>query len=257
MYRRALRRIAVVLGLAAGGCSSLSGREGPQAQVWDTAAEAQVIEALEAAHAAAETLQGYTCRFYRHERVGGYLGARQQMEVKFRRRPFSLYLRWVGPARAGAEFLYVAGRYEDKAFARPGGPVGWFVRTARLRLDDPLIVEGSRHPVTRFGVESATKMLLESVRRAQGVSGFRARRLGSGEVHGEPARGFEMVLPDGHEFYARRVRVWFDPATQLLKGFEAYGDADELLEDYAFTRLRPNVRFTDADFNPDNPAYGF
>jgi len=242
--------------LATAGCRWWRAPE-PQPLVWEAAAEETVVRALEDARAAGEAIDDCACRFYRHERVGDFLGTKQRMDVKFRPRPFSLYMRWVDPAKVGAEFLYVAGEYDDKAFVRQGGAFGWLLPTMRLGLADPLIVKHSRHAVTDFGLAAVAGTVLESARRAREAGALRARALPAGDVHGEPARGFELLLPDRPDFYARRVTVWFDSETGLLKRVVAHNAAGDLLEDYAFTQVRVNVGLTDADFDPHNPAYRF
>jgi hypothetical protein len=125
----------------------------------------------------------------------------------------------------------------------------------RLPLDAPLFTQQSRHPLTDLDLGTAPRTLLRDARRAQPAGGFQARRLGPGNVRGQPAEGFEIALPNTPEYYARRCRIWFDPATGLLIRIEAFDATDQLLEDYAFTQVQGNVGLTERDFEP--ATYGF
>jgi outer membrane lipoprotein-sorting protein len=58
-------------------------------------------------------------------------------------------------------------------------------------------------------------------------------------------------------YYARRIESWFDRETGLPLVQSMWDDEGELYERYEHYGMRVNVPFTDADFDPDNPAYGF
>lgn len=227
----------------------------PEPLVWSTEAEEAAEDVLRTAIRNARPFKDYTCTFYRHERVGDRLGTHQRMEVKFRPDPFSLYMRWTDPAKAGAEVLYCQGRFDDVVFARQGGPLGWLLPPLRLTLDHPLLAANSRHPITDFGVLKVAERLLKDVERARAAGEFKACLLGDGDVYGEPAQGFEILLPDAEGYYARRLRLWFHHHLGTLSRIVAFDRDGQLLEDYAFTNLRPNAGLTDLDFDPANPKY--
>jgi hypothetical protein len=253
--RRLGRRAVILMGVAAlGGCASRPARLAPM--VSEPTARPEVIVALERAAAAAKALPELTCRFHRFERYNGRYGTRQEMEVKFRRRPYSLYLRWVDPGKRGSEMLFVAGRDEDRIIGHLGGPLGWLFPTMRLRLDDPFIISASRHSIYEFDPEVLATRLLADVRRADLAGHLEAARLGTGDVHGDPAVGFQIAFSDAADYYAPRLRLWFNAETGLVSASTAYDADGRLLEDYAFVQVRA-ARFTDLDFDPANPAYDF
>jgi len=254
-----MHRRIVWIGLAlaapafAGGCLTAVAPE-PEPGVWSRAAEGAAIRALERTAEAARGVEEYACRFHRYERKGGKMGTRQIADVKFRREPYSLYMRWVDPGKFGAEVLYVAGKYDDTVFARQGG-VLFLLPPMRLKPDDELLEQHSRHKITDFN--SAGTTLLENARRARAAGSFKARALGPSDVTGEPVDGYEVLLPGGDDYYARRACIWLHRDTGFVARVLAYGDDDELLEDYAFVQYNLDPGFTDADFDPANPAYRF
>ena len=62
----------------------------------------------------------YTAQFVKKELVNGELLDEQEMEMKVRHAPFSVYLKWV-TGEAGREVLYVEGQNDGRMKAHPGG----------------------------------------------------------------------------------------------------------------------------------------
>jgi hypothetical protein len=251
----------LVLAAAVVGCRSAPSPEpveaGPPAS-WSPLARAEVETALREALEAAEGLHDYRCHFHRLDRVGGVLGTPQEMVVKFRREPFSLYMRWIDPAKENAEVLYMVGANDGKLVAHLGGPLWWMMPTLHLAPDDPMVTSRSRHPVVNFGMAPPIRKLLADIARGDRTdTGVRVRRLGPGTAYGEAVVGWEIDLPDEPTFYAPSVKVWLSPVSHLLVRLQAFEADGALLEDYAFTQLKPNVGLTDWDFNPANPEYHF
>ena len=72
----------------------------------------------------------YTAQFVKQELVRGDLLDEQEMEIKVRHQPFSIYLKWV-TGEAGREVLYVDGQNNGRMTAHGGG---WKSRAASRRL---------------------------------------------------------------------------------------------------------------------------
>ena len=64
-------------------------------------------------------------------------------------------------------------------------------------------------------------------------------------------------------FQFHRLRLFVDEQLKLPVRYEQYdwpqqpGGPPELVEEYNFMNLQINNGFTDADFDPRNPRYGF
>jgi outer membrane lipoprotein-sorting protein len=69
-----------------------------------------------------------------------------------------------------------------------------------------------------------------------------------------PEAGDAVIVPD---FYAGRVVLWIDEELHLPVQIDLYDHRGALYEHYEHRELRVNVGLTDADFDPNNPAYRF
>src|SRR5690349_242187 len=64
-------------------------------------------------------VKGYTCNFYKHERVGENLYDPEEIKVAFREQPFSVLFVWEKGARQAERTLYVEGENDGNMLARP------------------------------------------------------------------------------------------------------------------------------------------
>src|SRR5262245_8307800 len=73
----------------------------PPTQPAPAAAEASPLdEPLRLVGVAAQTydrIKDYSCTMIKQERVGGKLGAENVIQMKLRKQPFSVYMKWVAP----------------------------------------------------------------------------------------------------------------------------------------------------------------
>lgn len=56
--------------------------------------------------------------------------------------------------------------------------------------------------------------------------------------------------------YAKRIVIYIEKSLMLPAGLKAY-DETGLFEEYTYSNIRINPSFTQSDFDPQNPAYGF
>jgi hypothetical protein len=70
--------------------------------------------------------------------------------------------------------------------------------------------------------------------------------------HPEP--GDAVIVPD---YYAGRLVLWIDSELELPLQIDLYDHEGKLYEHYEHHDLEVNVGLTDADFDPENPAYRF
>ena len=66
--------------------------------------------------------------------------------------------------------------------------------------------------------------------------------------------GREYAVP---AYRASRTEYWFEVETGMLLKQIAWNAQNELYESYEHYEMRLNPQLTDADFDRDNPAYGF
>ena len=92
--------------------------------------------------------------------VDGTLGPREAVYLRVRHEPFSVYMRYLAPAKsAGQEVLYVAGQNGDKLKAHVVG-VKSIIGTRNFNPTGRLAMRGNRYPITEIGVLNLTERLI-------------------------------------------------------------------------------------------------
>ncbi|MBI4537852.1 MAG: DUF1571 domain-containing protein [candidate division NC10 bacterium] len=221
------------------------------------AGEAEMLRLLERAEQQYAHVRDYTAIMITRERINGSLEPKKAILLKFQR-PFKIYMKWMDGMSKGREGLYVAGSHDGKFLvSEPNGIRRLF--TAVLKPRDPRVLEVSRHPVTDVGIGRVLEIVGENTRRAAKNRVLTLIDRGMGEVAGRKVREIEGVLPNDPSagYYGLRVIVSFDQEHHLPIRVVVYDWEDRLVEDYAYSELRLNPGFSDADFDPANPAYGF
>jgi hypothetical protein len=212
------------------------------------------VYAMERAYAA---VQDYTATFYKQERVKGRLQDQETMQLKFRK-PFGVYLRWVGGDFDGREVLYVRGWNDDKIRAHQGS---FPDVTVNLRPDSSLAMRGNRHPITKVGFGEVIKLMVRDARLSavRPQDGVKYLDHGESTVHGAPQPLHRGHHPGLHysPYYAPRAKICFNVQTKMPTEISIWDSENELIEQYSYADVRLNVGLGDADFDPENPDYNF
>lgn len=191
-----------------------------------------------------DRLQDSTCIFLKTERVGGRVLPTQTIELKVRRHPFSVYMRWLGPPYKGRQAVYQEGRFDGKVVAYLGDLFG-FDSVFSFEPTAPEVMAGNRHPITEAGIGHIADRLCEQFRLARAQGTLRARYLGTERYLERPTYKIMRILEDGG------YRYW-NIDTELLLPIRVitYDARHRLQETYSFKDLRLNVGLTDDDFDP-------
>jgi hypothetical protein len=199
----------------------------------------------------------YTAILLRREMIEEVLRPQETILLKFQR-PFKVYMKWLEGPGKGREGLYVAGAHKDRFLVHEGRGFRGLV-TAALDPSHPRVLEESRHPITNVGIGRLLEIIGENARRAARESVLRLVDWGPGTVAGRQVHQVEGILPrdPGAGYYCYRVLVSFDQENDLPIRVVVYDWSDQIVEEYEYTQLRQNPGFTDRDFDPDNPDYGF
>ncbi len=223
------------------------------------------LEAVEALHESAraryERIDSYIARLTRREVVKGKRRPEEVILFKFRKEPWSAYLKWLGQEGRGREGVYVKGRHQGKVHTRlawgdlPLVPAG---RRMALDPDGALMRAASAHPVTALGIGASIDKLgvvLAAQRRGDDSLG-RLSHVGparrpefdapaDGVRHSVP-RGLDPALPRGGS-----RTYFFHPHSglpTLVVGLDHVGGEAEY---YHYDRLQESVKLDDDDFDPD------
>jgi hypothetical protein len=211
-----------------------------------------------------EAVDGYTATFRKEERIRGRLEPEQTIRVKFRHRPFAVYMKFLKPSE-GKEVVYAEGRHDNKMIAHAAGLGRMLVPRLKVAPTDRLALAENRHPITEAGLLNLVNKLvgfreldlkdpeavtiLDRTVDDQGRAWLRSVHL---HPHYHPERPFA------------RVEVLYDPQTKLPLRITSYdwpapGQTGDLLvaERYSYEDLKLDAPLDDLDFDPANPAYAF
>lgn len=203
-----------------------------------------------------EAVRDYTTVFHKQQRVGGTLYDEERILLKFKK-PFMVYMKWIGDCHNGREALYVRGRHGNRLLVHPGGLINYFAPTVALQPEGMLAMRGNLRPITEAGLGKAIELLTEVCEQAERKGDLDVRYLGEGESAGRSTYRFERILPRDRGYPAHRTIINIDRETCFPISVISYGWSGELLEKYMFAELRLNVGLDDGDFDRGNREYGF
>jgi hypothetical protein len=216
------------------------------------------IEALANVH-------DYTAVFTKTELLQGRL-LTQNMDMKFRQKPFSVYFHGHSKCKQGREVIYVAGRHESKLVVHEVG-LKAIVGTMHLSPDDPKVMATNRYPITNVGIAKIIDSAIEiwkNEKKTQDPANIEVRIVRDIEVGSIECDAVEISHRHEQEGLNYQIgRVYVDKVSRLPVQAELYGwpatpgDDPPLLEQYTYTNLKTNVGLSDADFDPQNGDYRF
>lgn len=209
------------------------------------------------AEAAYDGVATYTAVFHKQQRVAGELLAEETILLKYRKKPMSLYMKWIKAPYEGSELLYVAGWNRDRVRAHRGGILRFVTRN--LDPGDPALMAGNLRPVTSTGMGYLLQAVAMNARKAIKAGELAFSERGEETVYGRRTRVLEIVVPkkSAENYDGCRFVVSQDVESRILVRIRVYDRDDRLVEAYAYENLRLNAPLADADFDPENPEYHF
>lgn len=203
----------------------------------------------------------YIARFRRQEQVSGKDRPEELVVFKFRKEPYSVYMKWIGTEGKGREVAYVKGRYEDKIHTLlaagdvPLMPAG---KQFSIPVDSPLVQANSRYSLTEAGIGALIERFRMCVSSA-GQSDTAVCLVYKGKVkrpeYERPLEEVDQTMVPGTEalFPQGGTRQWyFDPASHLPMIVIAQDRSGHQVEYYCYDQLLAPVGLDDEDFNPAN-----
>ncbi|MCA8995703.1 MAG: DUF1571 domain-containing protein [Planctomycetaceae bacterium] len=183
----------------------------------------------------------------------------ERIDIKIRRKPFSVYLRW---QEDGQEVLYIEGENDGKLLARPTRGLAAMRGVWELPPDSPHAMKGQRYPVTKLGVENLALMAID-FHNAQGIErAIYQCRSEDGTQRNRETEEFTVTFqPEQGSEFSKSILA-FDRKLGLLIGVENFGWNDDgepgdLVERYTYLNLNPTSEITEEDFSRENPNYSF
>jgi hypothetical protein len=206
----------------------------------------------------------YSCTMVKRERIDGELGEHQFMFCKVRNNPFSVYTYFLGPAEVkGREAIFVEGSNEGKLLAHGTGATK-LMGTVSLKPDGMIAMTGNRYPITQMGLRRLLERLIEVGNEDMKYGECEVRVVNGAKINNRLCTLIQVVHPVPRQNFLYHIaRIYVDEELQLPVRFEAYewptepGGPPLLTEEYTYLNLKLNQGFTDADFDVNNPAYGY
>jgi hypothetical protein len=207
------------------------------------------------------SIDSYVARLRRREQVKGKDQPEELMLFKFRKQPWSVYFKWLGPTGNGREVIYVKGQHGDMihtllaAGDMPLAPAG---KHMALAPDNVFVRSASRHPITDAGIG----VMIEKFGRALESQERGDKRFGTLAYVGATKRPeydalletMEHVIPPGAELqlpHGGRRWLFFDTVSHLPVLMITHDDKDHEVEYYCYDRIQYPVKLDDLDFDPE------
>lgn len=210
---------------------------------------------------ALKKINDYSATFFKDELVGRSRVV-QQMTLKIREEPFSVYLRFQKELD-GREVIYVDGKNEGKLLVHGSG-IESIVGTLKLAPDHKKIMEENRYPFTMIGMRNLMKTLIGQWEKELPQSDLAVKMFPNAKIGNVECKVFESTRAkktgDG-QFHV--TRLYTDKTSQLPVRVEQLdfpakaGDQPAVLEQYTYMDLKTNVGLGDIDFDTKNKAYKY
>lgn len=189
-------------------------------------------------------VKGYSLTFQKQERIGGKLEKKELLDVKFRDKPFSVYMRWVEGARLAERVIYVEGENDGKMLVRPVG-IGRFLIVKRDPEGEEARKSG-RYTLKQFGLKKGLQRSLFGFEGDQKAGTLHVQYLGKQKVKeaGDRTcwvlkRRYEKPDDDG----VADQTLYIDTENWLMVGTILKDHKGKLLAEYWFRDIKLNPDF--------------
>ena len=216
-------------------------------------------ELLKAACESAKAMPAYVAGFEMQEEVNNSLRPLENVSIKVRHEPFSVFMRWDGN---GQEALYVHGRNDNRLIVKPTTGLPALRRVWRLDPESRMAMRTCRYPITEIGIAILAERIYEFYDQHRNKVHLATFEYTDSTLQG---RGVTVVnvkfkdqtlVPEYHS-----SRFCFDKENQLLVAVDNYGWSEtgerRLIEHYLYHHIDATPALTDNDFTENNPDYQF
>jgi len=213
------------------------------------------VKLLKNSYEAAKKIKDFTATLTKQEQIKGKLRPQETMKIKFRQKPFSVYLKWIKP-HTGRELIYVEGQNDGKMVAhQPVGPLNFGLK---LDPNSPNTQAESRRKITDAGFENAMGQILELTQLAQKRGDLCISYLGTETFDNRPVDVVVRLLPKRRKEYNIYMLVlYIDKGHKIPVKIASYDRDMRMLGLYTYRDVKINVGLRDIDFDVRNPEYDF
>jgi hypothetical protein len=209
-------------------------------------------------------IQDYSATLIKRERIGDTLNEHEYLFVKIRHKPFSVYTYFLGPERLkGQEAIYIEGQNGNNIVGHGVG-VKRIAGTVRLAPTSMLAMAGNKYPITDIGLVNLTEKLITIGEADMQFGECDVKTFPGAKINGRSVTCIQVTHPVPRKNFRFHIaRIFYDDEMKLITRYEAYdwpqqqGGKPILTEEYTYVNLKINNNFTDADFDENNPSYGY
>ena len=219
------------------------------------------IQVAESALDSTRKLTDYSAEFSKREVVGRSVVV-QQMTMKYRRKPFSVYLLFHGE-NDGREAIYVEGQNDNKLLVHETG-LKSLIGTISLDPHGDRAMAENRHPITDIGIERLVEKLIDQWEQELKLDGVEVKYFPNAKMGDMECKVIETSYPKRQQgIRYHKTRLFIERSSNLPVRVEQYGFPSRqgarapLVEQYTYSNLRTNRGFTNVDFSTRNPNYDF
>ena len=209
----------------------------------------------------------YECVMVKQELLPSGMSEEQEIKVKYRAAPYSVYMDWTRNPGLAARVLYVKDRWvdakasdpedRDLAIAQPGKIAQLFVKSLKQPIHGSLSKRASRRCVDDFGFEKTLDLLIKYCQVAKTKGELRLDFCGESSFDGRPIWVIRRHLPytDEDGFYPdRTAEIFIDKEYRVPVAVYCFSDNDKqptnLLAKYEYRSIRMGAGFGEKDFEP-------
>jgi hypothetical protein len=220
--------------------------------------------------ARAQHLRGvvdYECVMVKQELLPAGMSEEQEIKVKYRQDPYSVYMEWLRNPGLAARVLYVKGRWTDStaadpeerelAIAQPGVIAQIFVKSVKQPIHGPLARKASRRFLDEFGFLKTLDRLIAVCELARSRGELALDFRGESRFDGRPVWVIRRHLPytvEGGFYPDRTAEILVDKEYRVPVAVYCYSDDDRqpgnLLAKYEYRSVRMRAGLTEKDFEP-------
>ena len=209
----------------------------------------------------------YECVMVKQELLPAGMSAEQEISVKFRQAPYSVYMEWKRNPGMAARVIYVKGRWTDStaqdpedrelAVAQPGALARIFVKSVTQPIHGRLAKKSSRRFIDEFGFEKTLDRLINICEMGKSRGELGLEYSGESQFDGRAVWVIRRHLPyiaEGGRYPDRTAEILIDQRLRVPVAVYCYSDDDRnptnLLAKYEYRRVRMGVGLTEKDFEP-------
>jgi hypothetical protein len=209
------------------------------------------LQYLHEVAAKCRALEQYTVNFTRQERRGLVFKSLREPEhitCKFRRQPFSIYMKWLDPDIKYGESTFVEGQQDDKVrFVPRRGLFGLPPKITRVDLQTPVTWGEANYPLTEFGLARMMERTLANVERAGDDLAISYCGLTKLSEYGGVVHYLQLDFPPS-QHKAPVQELFIDVETDLPVCTRILYSSGKLEAAYVWADVNPNITLTDDDF---------